>query len=826
MQPRIRCRNRLPAWLASCAWLLGATALLAGTAIGRGAVPGDTLVVTPEKFALTSPEASQQILVSGRDAGTRAIDLTRQATYRSESPAIAVVNELGSVSPVRDGATAILVAIAGKEIRVPVEVRGVDRPRPVSFSREILPILTKAGCNSGGCHGKAEGQNGFKLSVFGHDPHSDFEAIAQQARGRRVFLASPTQSLLLRKATAIEPHGGGQRLEVGDLRYRRLLRWIAEGAAYLVDDAPSIARIEVEPSEQVLLANETQQLRVWAIDSAGGRRCVTTEAEYDSNAGNIAGVDGRGFVQASDIAGEAAILVRYLGQVAVCRITIPRPGVEFARPPEHNFIDRLAWNKLQRLGIEPSPLCDDATFLRRAHLDVIGTLPTAAEARAFLADADPDKRARLVDALLDRPEYADYWTLRFSDLLRVDQSKITPAGAVAITRWLREQFAANRPYDALVGELLTAKGNFQAAGPAAYFKALDTPELAARSISQTFLGVRIECAQCHHHPSDRWGQEDYFAMAGLLAGIGKKRLPAGGEAIVPVAAKEMRHPRTGEVIAPRALGAEPVEFSPGDDRRVYLVRWMTADSNPFFSQMIANRLWAHYFGRGLVEPIDDLRMTNPATNEPLLVELAAHMRAVKYDLKAFTRTLLASRLYQLDSATTAGNADDAQNFSHAAQKSLPAEVLLDAIGQATGIPETFEGWPAGYRAIQIWDSKLPSYFFRIFGRPVRATVCECERSVEPSIAQALHLMNSPEIMEKIRARQGRAAALVAANLPPEKVIEELCLATLARLPSAGERQLLLAAFPTADRAEIAEQRAAAEDVLWSLLNSKEFLYNH
>jgi hypothetical protein len=805
--------------------LKSACGFLAGLLICSIAMAGEPKV-TPDKIILLSPEASQQILVSGADEGNRTIDLTRQAAYRSAAPAIAVVNELGLVSPIRDGATTIIVEVAGRETHVPVEVRGIDRPSPISFPRDILPILTKTGCNSGGCHGKAEGQNGFKLSVFGFDPHGDFEAISQQARGRRVFLSSPERSLLLRKATAVEPHGGGQRMEVGDLRYRRLLRWIAEGATYLVDDAPQIARIEVEPSEQVLLANESQQLRVWAIDSTGERRCVTTEAEYDSNAGNIAGVDGRGFVQASDIAGEAAILVRYLGQVAVSRITIPRPGVEFARPPEHNFIDRLAWNKLDRLGIEPSSLCDDATFLRRAYLDVIGTLPTADESRAFLSDTAKDKRAKLVDALLERPEYADYWTMRFSDLLRVDQTKITPAGAVAITRWLREQFAANRPYDALVGELLTAKGNIQAPGPAAYFKAIDTPELAARSISQTFLGVRIECAQCHHHPSDRWGQEDYFAMAGLVSGIGKKKLPAGGEAIALVVAKDMKHPRTGEVIAPHALGAEPIEFSPGEDRRVYLVDWMTADSNPFFSPMIANRLWAHYFGRGLVEPIDDLRMTNPATNEPLLAELAAHMRAVKYDLKAFTRTLLASRLYQLDSATTAGNADDNQNFSHAAQKSLPAEVLLDASGQATCVPVTFEGWPAGYRAIQIWDSKLPSYFFRIFGRPVRATVCECERSVEPSIAQALHLMNSPEIMEIIRARQGRAAELVAADLPPEKIVDELCLATLARLPSAEERTLLLAAFPNPDNANTDELRAAAEDVLWSLLNSKEFLYNH
>jgi hypothetical protein len=684
-----------------------------------------------------------------------------------------------------------------------------------------VPILTKATCNTGGCHGKAEGQNGFKLSVFGFDPRADYEAIVQQSHGRRVFVASPEHSLLLRKATAAEPHGGGERIELGDLRYRRLQRWIAEGATYTTADSPDVVRIEVEPAEQVLLAGGSQQLRVWAIDAVGVRRCVTTEAEYESNAPNIAAVDGRGYAQASEIAGEAAVLARYLGHVTVCRITIPRPGVRFPRPPEVNFIDRLAWDKLQRLGIEPSPLCDDATFLRRSYLDVIGTLPTPAEARTFLADTAADKRARLVDALLERPEYADYWAMRFADLLRVDYTKITPQGAVAMTRWLRRQFAENRPYDAMVRELVTARGNVRSEGPAAYFKALDTPELQARGISQTFLGVRIECAQCHHHPSDRWSQDDYFGMAGLFGGLTRKKLADGGEAIVPAVAKELKHPRTGEGVAPRALGDEPPEFGPFEDRREYLARWMTDATNPHFTTMIANRLWAHYFGRGLVEPIDDLRSTNPASNEPLLAELARHIRELRYDLKAFTRTLLASRLYQLSSATTESNASDDQNFSHAAIKALPAEVLLDAISQATGSPESFEGWPAGYRAIQIWDNKLPSYFFRIFGRPVRATVCECERSNEPSIAQALHLMNSPEIMEKIRDRAGRTAHLAEGIDAPERIVEELCLATLSRIPTPEEQQLLAEAF-AAGR----DRRQASEDVLWALLNSKEFLYNH
>jgi hypothetical protein len=782
---------------------------------------GDQVKVTPPQVILDQPESTQQLLVSRQADGSPERDVTRLARYRSDNEEIARVDTLGVVRPVKDGKTMLTVEYDETVTRVVVEVNGVDHPRPVSFARDIIPVLTKAGCNIGGCHGKAEGQNGFKLSVFGYDPQADYESLTRQGRGRRVSLAAPDQSLLLRKALASLPHGGGQRLEIDSLRYQRLRRWISEGALNITDAAPELVRIELEPAEAILGARETRQLRVWAIDATGNRRCVTTEAEYESNAPTIAAVDGHGFVQASNIPGEVAVLAKYLGHVSVCRLTLPQPHVQFTRPAEVNFIDRLAWDKLERLGIEPSSLCDDATFLRRAFLDVTGTLPTAQEARTFLADSAQDKRAKLVDTLLNRDTYADYWTMRFSDLLRVDQGKITPAGSVAMTRWLRRQFAENRPYDAFVRDLLLAKGNMKAEGPAAYYKALDTPELLARSVSQVFLGVRIECAQCHHHPSDRWSQEDYYAMAGLFSGLTRKKLADGGEAVVPGVAQNLKHPRTGVPIPAKALGAEAPLFGPFEDRRLYLSNWMTAESNPYFAKMIANRLWAHYFGRGLVEQVDDLRTTNPATNEPLLEALAEHLRSVRYDLKAFTRTLLASRLYQLSTVTTSSNANDEQNFSHAENKALPAEVLLDAISQVTGVQEAFPGWPEGYRAIQIWDNKLPHYFFRIFGRPVRATVCECERGNEPSIAQALHLMNSPEIMEKIRSRDGLAARLAAESNEPAAIVEELFLTTLARYPTQVERQAALEIF-----AETTNRRESAEDVLWTLLNTKEFLYNH
>jgi hypothetical protein len=781
-----------------------------------GPLQASQLQVSPASVLLDNPEATQQLLVR---SPTGSADLTRLATYAVLDPQIASVDPTGLVQPRAEGRTSLVVRHGSESSLIPVEVRGMKSPTPVSFASEIIPILSRSGCNSGACHGKAEGKNGFKLSVFGFDAVADHQALVMEARGRRVFPGAPENSLILRKSTGQMAHGGGKRLAPDSLSYQRLRRWISEGARFGAGAGP-VTAIEVEPAQQILGFHQTQQLRVTAINAAGGRRCVTVDAEYDSNAATIARVDARGWVQASDVPGQAAILVRYLGHVTLCRVTVPRPGVRFTRPPEANFIDRLAWDNLARLGIPPSDGADDATFLRRVFLDTIGTLPTVAEARAFLTDTRPDRRSQLIDQLLQRPEYADYWAMRWSDLLRVDRDRIKPAGAVAMTRWLRRQFADNRPYDEFVRDLLTARGATDE-GATPFYKTLTTPEDMSRSFSQLFLGVRIACAQCHHHPSERWGQEDYFALAGFFTGVGRKTILGETEAIVTQKGIDLPHPRTGKPIPPRALGAVAADFNGTEDRRTVLARWMTAPDNPFFARAIANRLWAHYFGRGLVEPLDDLRATNPATNEPLLDELAKHLRDSKYDLKAFTRTLLNSQLYQRSSRPLPENAGDEQNYSHAVPRAIPAEVLLDAICQAAGVPEKFNGWPLGYRAIQVWDNRMPSYFFRIFGRPVRASVCECERSNEPSIAQALHLMNSEEITGKIRDRQGTARRLARSGKPPRELIDDLYLGTLSRFPSDRERALMLQVFADAE-----DRQSAVEDVLWALVNTREFVYNH
>ena len=805
---------------------------------GRGVCPAGEFRVSPTAIVLDCPEATQQVLVSQLLTGAQHAkpmhDVTRQVLIEIVPAGVAEINALGMVRPLADGTAELRVTTASGQLAVPIEVRAYQNPPPVSFRHEILPLLTKSRCNSGGCHGKAEGQNGLKLSVFGFDPVADYQALVLESRGRRISPGNPSKSLVYQKGLAIMPHGGGMKIEPGSYRDHRLLRWIKEGASFVSasDEQHRTVAIEIEPAIQVLTSGQTQQLRVTAINASGQRRCVTAISEFESNAAAIADVDPSGLIQASGLPGEAAVLVRYAGHLAVCRVTMPRPQSPSSeplttRPPQHNFIDRFVWDKLERLGIGASEPCDDASFLRRVFLDTIGTLPTAAEAKSFLEDTSDGKRDRLIDDLLNRQEYSDFWTMKWLNLLRADHLAVSPQGVVAMQRWLHQGFTNNQPYDSFARDLLTVQGNTSAVGPGSFYKVLNKPDEAARSISQLLLGVRIECAQCHHHPSERWGQDDYVGLAGFFTGVSLKKLPNGEQAIVSRGGKDLPSPRGGDPIAARALGAPAATFLPATDRRQALADWMTNPENPYFAKTIANRLWAHYLGRGLVEPIDDLRETNPPSNEPLMAALENHLIELKFDLKQFTRTLLQSRTYQLSSETNDSNFDDDQSFSHAMHKSLPAEVLLDAICQVTGTPEKFNGWPDGYRAIQVWDNRLPSYFFTIFGRPVRATVCECERSNQPSISQALHLLNAPEIAEKLEHRRGFARQLAQASLTPHEIIDTLYLSSLSRLPRPAESDLMLTAFEFSGSADSVNQRhEAATDVLWAILNSKEFLFNH
>jgi hypothetical protein len=696
--------------------------------------------------------------------------------------------------------------------------------RPYHFENDITPLLSRFGCNSAGCHGSAEGQNGFKLSVFGSDPLLDYNALVKESRGRRVFAPAPEASLVLAKASGSMAHGGGIRIPPGTTEYETLRGWIAAGAPIGDPRAPRVVAIRVEPRERQLGKNGRQQLRVIARDSAGRETNVTHLARFQSNNDALASVDALGLVSAGDVPGEAAIMAAYMGQVDVFRVLIPRPDSIGAYPhvAEINFIDRHVNAKLKKLNIIPSPPCDDAEFLRRVQLDIIGTLPTPAEARRFLSDKDPSRRARLVDALLQRREYADYWALKWADLLRVDRAVLGHKRAYAYYRWIRESLAANKPFDQFAHELVTAEGPLDQVGPANFFKVVSKPGEEASLLSQVFLGVRIACAECHHHPFDRWSQTDYYGMQGFFAPVTVKSAPGLGEYALASGDPVTRHPRTGAIVTAHALDIPMPEKSPGGDRRAVLARWMTRPDNPWFARNLANRLWAHFLGRGLVEPVDDMRATNPPTNPELLDALADKLVQNHFDVKQLIRAITASGAYQRSSRPSATNGQDEQNYSRALFRRVDAEVLLDMINQTTGLPEDFHGWPSGYRAIQLWDNQVPHYFLRVFGRPVRATACECERNTMPNVSQVLHLLNAPEIHAKLTHEGGIIARLTRATKDDASLVDELYLTFYCRWPDARERSVALAHL----RRDPSTKRRAAEDLAWSLLNSLEFLFNH
>lgn len=775
------------------------------------------IYVEPQIIQLGGTNRVQQLLITGVREDGGSIDVTQLAVVESSDPAIARA-ESGMLLGGSDGEATLHVSCAGQELHVPIQVRQMSGYPPVDFANDMLPLFSKLGCNSGGCHGKSNHASGFKLSVFGFDPTADFEALVKDDRGRRVFPGSPEFSLFLRKATGVISHGGGQRLQVGSADYNLMLAWVRQGTPMAQANSPALLRLSVSPDDRVLDADSRQQILATAHYSDGSVRDVTSAAGYSTNAPLVAEVDRTGVVRTGKVPGEAVIGVHYMGQVASVQLQLPRTSgyVPFTFPAK-NAIDELVRIKLEKIRLVPSEIADDTTFLRRLWLDSIGTLPTPEEIRLFLSDQAADKRAHWIDMALDRPEYADYWALVWADILLVDRQKLGERGAYELHHWLREQFAANRRYDEWVGELITATGNSGTNGPVNLFRAAETPEELTRTVSQAFLGVRMECAQCHHHPFEKWSQDDFYGFAGYFNGLERRVIAPHRVFVHHTGLKESRIPFSNKLVQVRPLDGITVNASEGDPRRE-LARWLVAAENPWFAKLAANRLWKHFLGRGLVEPEDDLRSTNPATNKPLLTLLSQSLIDQNFDLKSLMRQILNSRTYQLASSTNASNADDEQNFSHHYVRRLPAEVLLDAISEATGEPEHFPGRPQGTRAIELWDNRLPSYFLEIFGRPERTSPCECGRTSEPTMSQALHLMNAPEVETKISSTDGRVAQLLKSKVETALMVDELCLATLGRFPRDSERQLAERLFATAP------PKQAAEDFLWTLLNSYDFLF--
>jgi WD40 repeat protein len=707
----------------------------------------------------------------------------------------------------------------------------VPAPR-VSFVRDVLPAFTRAGCSAGGCHAKAEGQNGFKLSVFSYDPKGDFEAIVTGARSRRVFPAAPEQSLIIQKPTTAIDHEGGRRFEPGSELHQLLVQWMREGMAYRLPDEPDLKRITVAPHERVYGKQGEQRLTVEAHYSDGSTRDVTRLAAYASNDPEIAAVNEDGVVKIGTLAGQAVVVARYMGLVADSQITVPAdrvlPAARYAALPRHNFIDELAYAHFQRLGLFPSELSSDTEFLRRAKLDAVGLLPTPEEVRAFAADPAPDKRPKFIARVLDEPAYADHWATKWADLVRPNPDRVGIKSVFTLDQWLRQSFRQNKPYDQFVREILLAEGSNHRDGPAVIYRDRREPADRATMFSQLFLGTRLECARCHNHPNEKWSQEDFFQFAAFFGSVKQKGagvsppISPGNETFYFAPGGSVKHPVTGQVMSPRPLDAAFRPEAGDSDPRRALVDSLIAADNPYFAPAAVNRVWANFFGRGLVEPVDDFRISNPSVNSPLLTALARDFAANGYDLKHLMRTIMTSRLYQLSSTPNEYNLSDTRNFSRAYRRRLPAEVLLDAVNDATGGSDAFAGMPPGSRAVQAWSYKIESQFMDAFSRPDPSMDPPCERDTHISVVQSLHLMNSRGLQTKLSSATGRARQLADSGKTPEEIVTELYLTTLCRFPTSEELAVATAAFT----AEKATRRSATEDVFWALLNSAEFVFNH
>ncbi len=778
--------------------------------------------LTPAEVVLDGAGATRQLLVTGITRSGDRVDLTHQASYQLSGLEIAVVNEQGVIQSRADGEGRLKVRARGKDLVASVQVSGSSKQRPINFSNDVIPIMSRFGCNASGCHGKAEGQNGFKLSVFGFDAENDYQALVMEGRGRRVFPASPEKSLLLLKVSGGMPHGGGIRLSRDEPEYATLHDWIRAGTPLGSDADPHVIGIEMIPDQRVLGMAHSQQLQVIASFSDGRSEDVTRLCSFQTNSEELAEVDENGLVQAGESPGIVAVMATYMGKVDVFRVSIPRADLirEYPDVAETNFIDRAVNDQLRKLGLLPSPPTDDATFLRRVFLDIIGTLPTPVEARAFLEDEDPNRRARLVDRLLERPEFADYWALKWSDLLRVDRLALGHKRAFEYYRWIRDSIAENKPLDQFTRDILLAEGPLRDSAAGVFYKAVGSPNKQASTLSQIFLGIRIECAECHHHPFDRWSQNDYFGMQSFFTQVKFKGSPSG-EVIFTEGSPETKHPRTGAPVFAYPLGnAMPDEHPPGD-RRVALASWFTSGENPFFARNLANRTWAHFMGPGIVEPVDDVRLTNPPSNPALLDGLAEDLVRHGFDFHQLIRTITSSAAYHRSSSVNETNARDEQNYSRYLFKQLEAEVFMDAISQTTGIEEKFDGVPEGSRAIQLWDSQVPHYMLKLFGRPSRVTACDCERISEPTVGQVLHVLNSPGIHQKISHAGGQVAEILASYPENDHLVDELYLTFFARFPDSNEKKNGVEYISSQP-----DRRHAAEDLSWSMMNSLEFMFNH
>lgn len=780
------------------------------------------LEVFPPQFELNGLHEGRQLLVTG--AAQR--DLTRQATFTAVPANVVRISTQGYVRPIGKGSGVIRVESGGQTREVKVVVTEFDEAKPLHFANDIVPLLTRHGCNAGGCHGRASGQNGFRLSLFGFDPAFDHAAIVKEARGRRVFPAAPDSSLILVKASGQIAHGGGRRLPPESEDYRTLRRWVLQGTPIGDDKAPTLKKLTMVPDTRVMERNQEQQVAVLAHYSDGSTRDVTKQAQFQSNEIAVAAVDGDGVVRTFEMSGDATVMARYLGQVTVFRALVPlgKPIAKYPDFPANNYIDTLALARWKKLGIVPSELCSDSEFIRRVTVDLCGRLPTPEETKAFLADSSNAKRAKAIDRLLDSRDYSAHFAMRWGSILRNASLAGSEQAAYAFHEWIRDNIARNRPYDEFVRGIVAAAGEWQDAPAVNWYWQMRDDQLhqPVADTAQVFLGLRLQCAKCHHHPYERWSQNDYYGLAGFFARLGRKGL---GEP-PPYYASRTRtsseiNPTTMKPIEPKLLDGEVLKIAPEDDPRHKLVDWMAQPNNPFFAKALANRMWGHLMGRGLVDPIDDMRETNPPSNPELLDALAQDFTKSKFDVKHLLRTICNSRTYQLSSEPNEYNKHDKQNHARHYARRMIAEVLHDAIDQVTDTRTVFNKMSRTARAVDLPHEGFGSYFLDVFDRPPRSSACECARSASANLPQVLHLSMSPDIERKIGHSKGRVAKLIERKASASDAVTELYLAAFARTPTDAERQFALRYVQAAP-----DMRRGLEDLCWALINSKEFMYNH
>jgi hypothetical protein len=804
--------------------------------------PAADLKIEPAAVTLTGSHASQRLLVLAEESGQFVGDRTRQAKFTTSNVAVATVDETGTVKVAGDGEATITATLDGSHATAKVKVTKTKEPFAWSFRNHVIPLLTRAGCNSGACHGALAGKGGLKLSLRGYDPSADHFALTRQALGRRVDRVEPAHSLMLLKPTMTLAHAGGQRFEVDSADYRLLADWIASGAPGPRNEDVRIQRLEVFPVTATLKPKDNLQVLVRAWYSDGHSEDVTRWAKFNSSEDLVATVDADGKVTVAGN-GEAAITVWYSNLVAANRIVSPLPNTidpkVFADAPRKNYVDGFVLKKLESLHIPPSPPCSDEEFIRRFCLDAAGILPTPEEVRKFLADPAPDKRAKLVDALLERPEFVDYWAYKWSDILLITTRKLPQPDVWSFYRFVRQSVADNKPWDRFAREIVTATGSTLTNGAANYFALHKDVADLNEATSITFMGMSITCCRCHNHPLEKWTQDQYWSMANLFARVALKNGDRPGEVNVQSLPNgDVPHLRRGIPMPPTPLDGKPLAFDSPTDRRQYFADWLTAPENPYFAKALVNRVWRNFMGRGLVEAEDDLRQTNPPTNAELFDALAKDFIDHQYDVKHLIRTVANSAAYQRSAKPLPGNASDDRFYSHYLIRRLSAEVLLDAYAQVTGVPTPFNqirsaagdssspyaGYPLGTRALQLPDAQVVSRFLDAFGRPERSQPCSCERQQDSSVGQALHVNNGQTLNDKLRDKKCRVEEWLKENVSDEEEVKRVFVLALCRTPTAGEMTKFkgLLAEAAADKAS---RREALEDLLWSVLSSKEFMFN-